>query len=817
MLDAVIQDVRFALRLLRKSPLFTATAALSLAIGIGANTTIFSVANALLLRPLPGLAEPDRLVDIGRTDRGQGFDTVSYFYYRQVRERATTMKGVYACFLEPTAMSLGGRGEAERVYGSVVSGSFFPSLGTRPVYGRLLEDRDDVTVGGHPVTVISHELWERRFSSDPNIVGQSIVLSGTSFTVIGVTPRGFQGTTLMRSDLWVTLSMIVQAVPRETQRILTERGSVWLVMGGRLKDDVTIAQAQGELNTIASALEREYPDNFRGRGLSVLRAAVVPGQIGVVAAFLGLLMAIVGLVLLIACVNVSGMMLARAVARRREIAVRLAIGAGRSRLIRQLMTEAVIVFAAGGVMGLMLSRWLTGLLMAVLPDLPAPVFLDVTTDWRVLLFTIALSLVAAIVSGLVPALQASGSDLIPALKVDSSDTGPSKLRLRNVLVVGQVTMSLLLVVAAGLFLRALQRAANIPPGFDQTRVDVVSLDLSVAGFKDESGRQFVKQMLARISAMPGIESATAAVDLPLDGGRMGLGDLWLPGAQESAERGRIDADWNVVEPSFFRTLNIRLVRGRDFTDSDSSAAPRVMIVNESFARRAFPDRDPVGQRLLMEGRGEKREVTIVGIAADARVISLNGAVEPYVYVPLSQQYLSRVSLLVKTAGAASAIPQLRALIRDMNPNMPVSEALTLASVTAIGVIPQRIAASVAGTLGFVCLILTAIGIYGVTAYAVSRRTKEIGIRMALGADTSRVLRLVFRQGLVLAGIGVAIGVIVAGAGSTLLESLLFGVPGLDPLTFGGTCLLFAIVTLAATYVPARRATKVDPMIALRSE
>jgi predicted permease len=817
MLDTLIQDARFALRLLRKSPLFTATAALSLAIGIGANTTIFSVANALLLRPLPGLAEPDRLVDIGRTDRGQGFDTVSYFYYRQVRERATTMKGVYACFLEPTAMSLGGRGEAERVYGSVVSGSFFPSLGTRPVYGRLLEDRDDETVGGHPVTVISHELWERRFSSDPNIVGQSIGLNGTSFTVIGVAPRGFQGTTLIRSDLWVTLSMIVQAVPRENQRILTERGSVWLVMGGRLKDGVTIAQAQGELNTIASALEREYPDNFRGRGLSVLRSAIVPGQIGVVAAFMGLLMAIVGLVLLIACVNVSGMMLARAVARRREIAVRLAIGAGRSRLIRQLMTEAVIVFAGGGLIGLMLSRWLTGLLMAVLPDLPAPVFVDVSTDWRVLLFAIALSLVAAIVSGLVPALQASGSDLIPALKVDSSDTGPSKLRLRNVLVVGQVTMSLLLVVAAGLFLRALQRAANIPPGFDRARVDVVSLDLSVAGFKEESGRQFVKQMLARVSAMPGIESATAAVDLPLDGGRMGLGNLWLPGAHQSDERGRIDADWNVVEPGFFRTLNIRLARGRDFTESDSSAAPRVMIVNESFARRAFPDRDPLGQRLLMEGRAGKREVTIVGIAADARVISLNGAVEPYVYVPLSQQYQSRVSLLVKTAGAASAIPQVRALIRDMNPNMPVSEALTLESVTAIGVIPQRIAASVAGTLGIVSLILTAIGIYGVTAYAVSRRTKEIGIRMALGADTSRVLRLVLRQGLVLAGIGVAIGVIVAGAGSTLLESLLFGVPGLDPLAFGGPCLLFAIVTLAATYVPARRATKVDPMIALRSE
>lgn len=817
MLETAFQDIRFAIRLLRRCPLFTTTAALSLAIGIGSNTAIFSVANALLLRPLPGLAAPNRLVDLGRTQRGEGFDTVSHPYFRSVRERAKTLEDVYAYRLEPTPMSLGGRDAAERVYGTVVSGNYFTVLGTRAAWGRTLEDRDDGAPGANAVTVISHELWERRFNRNPGVVGESILLNSHPFTIVGVAPRGFQGTTLLRSDLWVPISMTAEAIPRSRPG-LNERRPVWLVMGARLRDGVSVAQAQGEMQAIAAGLEREFPDDYGEKGIAVAPSALVPGRISMVAAFMGLLMAIVGLVLLIACVNVAGMMLARAAARRREIAVRLAIGAGRGQLIRQLMTEAAVLFAAGGAIGFLLSRWLTSLLLGLLPALPFPIGLAMPTDWRVLAFTIGVSLVTALLSGLAPAIQASGANLVSALKTEGLDSGQSRLRLRSVFVVGQITMSLLLVIAAGLFLRALQHAANVQPGFNQERVDVVTLDLAIGGYREETGPRFVRDLLERVSALPGIESATASVDLPLDGGRMGLGRVRIPGRPQDSEE--VSADWNVCEPGLFRTLGMRLASGRDFSHEDTRTSSRVAIVNEAFARRAWPGQEPLGQRLLADGppgQAQPDTLTVVGVAADAKLISLSEAAEPYIYVPLAQQQMSTLSILARRSGDGSAVPRVRALLREMNPNLPITVAMPLADVTAIGLIPQRLVASVAGSLGLVGLVLAAIGIYGVTAYAVSRRTREIGIRVALGADQGRVLRLVLRQGLMLAGTGVAIGVGLAAVGSTLVESLLFGVPGLDPVTFVGACVLFAIVTLGATYVPARRAARIDPISALRAE
>ena len=811
MLDPWVQDIRFAARLLWKSPLFTITAALSLAIGIGANATIFSVANALLMRPLPGVADSRTLVDLGRTTQGQGFDTVSYHYYRSVRERTTTLSNVFV-YREPTAMSLGGRLQAERIYGTMVSGSYFPTLGTRAVVGRLLNDGDDLTTGAHPVAVISHELWERRFDATPGIAGQTIALNGHPFTVVGVAPRGFHGTTLLEADIWVPLVTLTEAAPGMTSRMLTDRRTVWLMMGGRMKDGVTIAQARSEMQAIAAGLEREFRDSYEGLKIAVARSVVVPGGTGWVAGFLTLLMAIVGLVLLIACVNIASMMLARAVARRREIAVRVAIGASRGRLVRQLLTESLIVFSAGGVLGLILARWLTSLLLALLPRLPVPVSLDIPIDWRVLGFSVVLCLLTAILSGLAPALQASGMNLTPALKAEGLDGGPSRLRLRNAFVVGQITMSLLLVIVAGLFLRSLQHAAGIEPGFDPNHVEVVGLDLSLANLDDRSGSAFIRTLLERVRALPGVESASAASDLPLDAGTMALGTLKVPGSTQD-----ISADWNVVEPSFFRTLKIGLVVGRDFDERDIRSAARVAIVSETFARRAWPDRDPLGQRLVQETPDGTSELTVIGVASDAQLVWLGSAPEPFIYVANAQQFMSRTWLVVRNRSAASAVPHVRALVADLNRNLPVTEALPLSDVTAIGLVPQRIAASVAGTLGAVGLLLAAMGIYAVTAYAVSHRTREIGIRIALGSDERRVLTLVVRQGLVLAGIGVAIGVGLAGVGSSLLESLLFGVRGLDPVTFAGAGLLFALVAVSASYLPARRAARVDPVVALRNE
>jgi predicted permease len=817
MLSSAMQDVRYAVRLLWKSPLFTATAALSLAIGIGANATIFSVASALLLRPLPGLADAGRLVDIGRTQGGSGFDTVSYPNYRDLNERVTTLEGIYAYSTGPRPVSLGGRAEAERIYGAVVTPNYFRLLGTQPRIGRFFTEAADSAATTQPAAVISHELWQRRFAGDPGLVGQTVTLNGQLFTVLGVTPAGFQGTTLLKPDVWLPIAATAAAVPRVGGDILTSRQSVWLVMGGRMKPGVSLPQVDAELNAIGTALEHEYPDANRGKNYRAAPSALVPGRINIVAGFIGLLMAIVGLVLLIACVNVAGMMLARSAARRREIAVRLAIGAGRARLIRQLLTESTVLFAVGLLLGLFLTRWLTALLLGLNPHIPVPLSVGIEMDWRVLAFTIGLSLMAALLSGLAPALQASRADLVPALKAEGLNGGPSRLRLRNAFVAAQLALSLLLIIAAGLFLRALQRAADIEPGFDQQRVDVISLDLSLAGYTPISGRTFVGDALARTRAMPGVEAATMSLDLPLDGGRMGLGGLRVPGVQPPPGTDHFSADWNVVEPGLFETLRLPLLRGRDFAASDTEGAPLVAIVNEALAIRFWGTRDPIGKQMAMDGpNGGRRTLTVIGMARDAKLMSLNEAPRPYVYVPFGQHYMARVSLLVRST-SGTTIPHVRAVIRELNPNLPVTEAMPLRSVTAIGLIPQRIAAAVAGSLGVVALLLAAIGIYGVTSYAVSRRTREIGIRVALGAASGDVLRLVLRQGLGLAAIGVGIGAALAAAGSTLIESLLFGVRGLDPLTFAMACGLFTLVTLVATYIPARRAMKVDAMVALRTE
>jgi len=820
MIQTTGQDIRYALRLLRRSPLFTVTAALSLAIGIGANTTIFSIASALLLRPLPGLSDPSRLVDIGRTQNGSGFDNLSYPNYRDYRERQKSLTDVYAARPDPVPLSLATSSDAVRIYGAVFSANYFAILGVRPLLGRTLQDRDDAPGNSHSVAVLSYDLWARTFGGDQSIVGQTISLNNRPFMVVGVAPAGFQGTTLMKPDVWTPIAGVADTMPRLSQDsrndVFNQRGAVWLMMGGRLKDGVTIAQAHAEARAIGSNLQQEYPNENEGKSLTVVRSTLVPGQSVAVGGFFGLLMLIVLLVLMIACVNVAGILLARGAARRREIAVRLAMGAGRARLIRQLLTETTILFVAGGVGGLILSQWLTSLLLALIPRLPVQIDFTVRTDWRVVLFTVVLSFVAAILSGLAPALQSSRADLVPALKTEGLDSGKPRLRLRSLLVIGQVTMSLTLVIMAGLFLRALEHAAAIEPGFDERRVDVVQLDLSLAGYTADSARPFVRELLERIRSLPGVESATLSVDVPLDGGRMGLGGLKAPG--KTPPRGQyFQADWNIVEPGLFGTLKLPLVRGRDFTAADTASSQWVAIVNEALAAAIWPGEDPVGKQVIVPDENKQREVTIVGVTGNARLVWLTGPVEPYIYMPFAQRYLPRVSLLVRTTDDRSAVAEVRTLLRTMNAGLPITESMRLSELTAIGMVPQRMAASVAGTLGIVGLLLCAIGIYGVTSYSVAQRTREIGIRVALGADRVDVIRLVLRQGLVLAAAGTAIGVVIAGAGSTFLESLLYGMRGLDPITFAGACLLFAAVTLVASYIPARRATRVDPMVALRNE
>ena len=819
MFDSWLQDLRYAVRLLRRNPLFALTAVLSLAIGIGANTTIFTIANALLFKPPLGVADASRLVDVGRSQDGQGFDNGSYSDYLDIRARNTVFSGMYAYRLGPEPMSLRGKDGAERIYGEMVSTNYFNVLGTPPHIGRLFTSDDSEQPAATPLAVLSHRFWMRRFNGDPAIVGQTLVLNGRPFMVIGVTPEGFHGTTVLTSDLWVPVNMVGELASRLPPAILTSRESAWLVMGARLKPGVTVGQAQAELANIGRALEQEFPDANRGRGLRVVASSPVPGDGAPVAAFMAVLMAIVMLVLAIACANVAGVLLARATTRRREIAVRLAIGAGRGRLIRQMLVESTLLFLIGGSGGLVLARLMTGALLSLLPAVPLPIDVTLALDGRAVVFTLTLSLVAAILSGLAPAFHASRADVVGALKSDTQG-GPERIWLRHAFVVSQVALSIVLVVGAGLFARALQRASEIDPGFDPHGVELATLDLSLGGYTADTGRVFARELIRRVRETPGVQAAALSAVMPLGDRGIGLGGLAVPGLELRNGRRFFDVDWNVITPGYFATMKMALLTGRDFSDADREGTPSVVIVNETAARQWWPRQDALGKTLLQEtGRPDApdavRTLTVVGVARDSKYRNLGEDPRPFVYVPIQQQYMSRTVIAARSARGQRLAGELRALLASMNPNLPIVQSLTFDAYSQLGLLPQRIAASVAGSLGLVGVLLAAIGIYGVTACMVSSRTREIGIRMALGAERASVVRMVLRQGLTLTMIGAAIGLAVAAAASRLLGSLLFGVGATDPLTFIGSTLLFFVVGAAACYVPARRATAIGAMDALR--
>jgi predicted permease len=821
MLDSWLQDIRYGARLLRRNPVFAATAALSLAIGVGANTTIFTIANALLFKPPAGVVEPDRLVDVGRSQNGHGFDNGSYPNYLDIRTRNTVFSGIYATRFGAEPISLGGRDGAERIFGDMVTTNYFSVLGTRPHIGRLFAPEDGEQPGGTPLAVLSYPFWTRRFNGDPGVVGQTLQLNGRPFTVVGVAPEGFHGTTVLTGDLWVPINMVGELSPRRSASILTSRESVWLVMGARLKPGVSVRQAQAEITNIGRALELEFPAENRGKGLKVVASSPIPGNGAPVAAFLAVLMGIVGLVLAIACANVAGVLLARATARRKEIAVRLAIGAGRGRLIRQMLVESALLFLVGGGAGLLLARVMTTLLVSLLPTLPVPVDVTLALDGRALAFTLGLSLAAAVLSGLAPALAESKADVVSALKADSRG-GPDRLRLRNAFVVCQVAFSIVLVVGGGLFIRALGRATEIDPGFDPRGIELAALDLSLAGYTADTGRVFTRDLIQRVRDLPGVQSATLAAMVPLGGSGLGLGGLAVPGVPSPNGQRFFDADWNVVTPGYFTAMKMALAAGRDFTDSDREDGPWVVIVNETAARRWWPNQQAVGKTLLQQtfnpGASEAtRTLTVIAVSRDTKYRDLGEEPRPFVYVPIQQQYVPRVTIIARSTQGQRMAADLRKLLASLNSNLPIVRSQTLEDYAALTLIPQRIAAAVSGSLGIVGLLLAAIGIYGVTAYMVSSRTREIGIRVALGAQRGDVVRMVLRQGMMLAFTGMAIGLALAAGASRLLASLLFGVGPTDPLTFAGSAALFCVIGLIACYVPARRATAVDAMEALRYE
>lgn len=811
MLDLFRQDSARAARTLARNPLFTAIAVLSVAIGIGATTAIVTLTNALLFKNPPGIAEPERLVGVGRTQNGQGFDNFSYPAYEAYRDGSTQISKLAAISTEPRPFSLAGPQGGEPVQGGLVSGNFFEVLQARPAHGRFFLPDEDRVPKAYPVAVLSYRYFQKRFNADPAIVGSNLVLNGSSFTVVGVAAKGFQGPYVLAPDLWVPIkSSPLVGIP---EFMLTAKGGVWLMAIGRLAPNASLNAAQAELSTIQHRLAAADSAVYKGKDVKVMKSSFFPGDIGMmIGGFMALLLAVAGLVLLIATTNVAGMLLARATGRQREIAVRLAIGASRAQLIRQLVTESVLLFLISGIAGVVLAQWLVAGLMTMIPRLPVQLLFDPSIDWRVLAFALVISLVAGLGAGLLPALQSTRPSLVPALKSEGGG-GTRRQRLRSSLLVAQISFSMLLLVVAGLFGRALVHARSIDPGFDPRGIQLASFDLELVNYNDKKGLPFLSTLLERASAIPGVQSAALTAMLPLDGGGMGLGGVQAPGIEPPNPDRGWDEDWNVITPSYFETMKHPIVRGRAFNDSDREGAPAVAIMNEHFAQAIWPGQDPIGKTFI----NNDKTITVVGIARDAKYRSLGEGPRNFVYLPVAQQYLTRMSLLVRTTGDVPVAGPVRRLIAELEPGLPILNQRSFEEHAATSLFPQRVALWVAGSLGIVALLLALLGIYGVTAYSVVQRTREIGVRVALGAQRGNVIRLIVRQGLLLGGIGVAVGGALALGVTRLLRSLLYGVPTTDVLAFGSAALLLILAALAASWVPAMRAAAVDPVVALRAE
>lgn len=815
------QDFRYALRMLAKNPGFTLAAVLVLALGLCANTAIFSMLNAILIRPLPGIVEPERLVLLGRTWNRQGFDSFSYPNYRDYRDRNSVFGGVLAYSHAAFSVSVGG--ETERVPGAFVSSNYFDVLGVRPALGRTFLPEEESEPGRSPVVVISHRLW-RRWDADPGAIGTKVMLNGSPFTVAGVAPAGFVGTDVREAalDVWVPIGM--QATSMQARNLVGRRGWHWLGMIARLKYGVNRTQAEASVRTVARQLEQAYPAENEGEGISVApyHALGGAGAKRDTSRMLGVLAAVTGLVLLVACANVANLLLSRASVRRREVAIRFALGAGRGRLIRQLLAEGLALSLVAGLASVFLVAW-TG-------DLPARFFptseglppaLDLGLDVQVAGYAVGLALLSTLAFALAPALQASKPELLPALKTGETATTPRRSRLRDGLAVTQVALSVLLLAGAGLLVRTLHSLRSIDPRMRTENVLLVSLDPALNGYTEAAAKSFYEQLLQRLETLPGVESATVARTVPFSNSGVSFGPVF--GGVASREDG-LRSDCNLVGPDYLRTSGIGLLRGRDFRAGDRPGAPRVVIVNETLAQRLWPGEDPLG-RTLRVGDPQSEPWVVVGVAQDSRYRNATERTRPFLYLP-ALQFSSPVfsgslpdfTLHVRTVGSPPAMLDLvRRAVRELDSHLPLYNVRTMKAQLDNSFWPWRMAATLVGLFSVVAMAMATVGLYAVVAFHVSQRTREIGLRMALGATVAEILRSTLRQGMQLAAVGLTIGVLLAVAATRVLRSFLYGVTPADPVTFATVSLILLATALIACYVPARRATRVDPMAALRYE
>lgn len=805
-MEGLWRELRLAVRGFARSPGFVAAVVGSLALAIGANTAIFTLVNAVLLRPIPGLRDADALVNVhpvGPDDEGS-FGSFSYLDYVDFRDRNDALSGL-AAFTD-RGLSFGEGDRVELVGGQLVSGNYFPLMGVRPHLGRLIEPADDAAPGLAPVAVVSHGLWQRRLGSDPAVVGRTVRLGGFPFTVIGVAEPNFSGHFIgFPFDVWVPLSMTERAAPIET---LTQRDSAWLELVGRLRPGVSIGQAQAALGAVAAGLAREHPAPSRTSRVELRRLTGIDDSLrDSVTAFLGLLQAVAALVLAVACANVAGLLLARAAARRKDVAVRLAIGARAGDLVRQLLSESLILFGLAGALGLLLAAWTASLLVDFQPRFAIPLRLDLSLDLRVLAFTAFCALATGVVFGLVPAREAARTSVVEALK-DLDATARS--RLRRLFLVGQVALSLLLLTVAGLFLRALDKAHGLDPGFAVEGVRIASVNLSILARDEARGRAFFRSLLERLESTPGVEAASLARIVPLSLGS--LGALIQVEGHEKPPGGGFRVELNAVTPRYFETLSVPLLAGRAFATSDAADAPAVAIVSQALARRFWPEQGALDQRLEWGGRS----LSVVGVVRDSASRRLGELPRPQLYVPFEQSYSAGMTVLVRGAVASESLgTTLRREIRSLDPDLPILSEMPLGEFIGRSLAPQRMAGTLSSLLGGLGLLLTALGIHGLIAQHVARRRREVGVRIALGARPADVTRLFLGQGVRLALAGVALGLAGAAATTRLLVAFLPGVSPLDPLVYAGTATLMLSVAALASFVPARRAAQLDPLATLK--
>jgi predicted permease len=824
-MESFTQDIRFGLRSMRKNPGFSLICVLSLALGIGANTTIFTVVNAILLNPLP-VADISRLVEIDTVDSKtkvtQANATklgMSYPNCQDYQRQNQVLTGI-SCIAFST-LTWSGQAEPRQVAGQLVNANYFDVLGVTPSLGRFFLPDEDTKPGGNNVVVVSHALWTNKLGSDPNVIGKTLTLNAVPYTVIAVAPKGFKGTFTIgpAEALWIPVSMYGHALAGFLKDNFNDRRFLDMLVIGRLKPGVSRGQAEGELKTIASRLERDYPKENGGRSVAVSAladAAVGVNQHGQFVVAGALMMGVVGLILLIACVNLANLLLARAARRQREISIRTAVGASRRRLVRQLLTESVALSLIGGVVGLALAFAGRQLLWANRPPFIERNDLDLSLDSHVLLFTFGLALLTGILFGLAPAITASKTDLAATLNAGgrSGSATWTRGKLRSILVISEVALALVTLVGAGLFLRSMHNAQMVDVGFESKQLLVMAFDLGSLHYDEVHGQQFYRDSIEHATSLPMVQAAAVASNLPLGGG---LGRTVFPEGKDeiSGYRGTLTT-LNDVSPGYFDTLRIPLKKGRIFNDLDKKDSTPIAVINEAMAQHFWPDQDPIGKRFHFFG--ETRLVEVVGVVGNTVINQIGEDPQPLAYLPLSQDFAPAATIQVRTSGdPRGAVATVRGQIQALDRNLAITNVQTIEEVLNQGLWAPRMAALLLTLFGVIALVLAGIGVYGVLSYSVTQQTREIGIRMALGARPGEVLRWVVSQGFRLAAAGLVVGLIAGLILMRFVASLLFGISAHDPITFGAVVLVLGVVAFLACYVPARRASRVSPLVALRYE